>query len=324
MMRTDGSLMAVAADTPQARGPAHAPVRPGTRPAFAFHGLIGRNPAMQQLFAAIHRFAPHARTTLITGEIGTGKGAVAQVLYRLGPRRGGAFVQVACADLPVAPVDWVDAASAADRDTTLFFDDVADLPAGEQLRLARLLTAAEGEDNGGVVHVIAATSHDVQAAIAAGRFRSDLYYRLGVFTLHLPRLRDRLDDLPDLAAAFLHDVSTRLHLPTRHLTPGAIRVLHAHAWPGNLRELHNVLERAAVLSDADTVGEGAIRAALAGGATTSVEGPATATPPSRLDDAQRAHVLAVLHNVRGNKSRAATSLGISRRALYRLLDRLGA
>lgn len=309
------------------RGPA-GPVASG-RPGVAFHGLLGRTPAMRQLFATIERFAPHARTTLITGEIGTGKGAVARTLYHLGPRRGGAFVPVACADLADDASGWTARlSSTADGEATCYFADVADLPGVEQLRLARLLAA--GDVWGAArpdVHVIAATAHDLEAAMAAGRFRSDLYYRLGVFALHVPPLRERLDDLPDLAAAFLREISARLRLVGRGLTPGATRVLQAHGWPGNLRELRNVLERAAVLSDQDVVGESAVRAALAATAPARPVATAVAADDAaagRLDAAQRAHVRAVLHGVGGNKTAAAATLGISRRALYRLIDRLGA
>jgi DNA-binding NtrC family response regulator len=313
--------------------PAAARLAPAARPAATFHGLIGSAPAMQQLFAAIDRFAPHARTTLITGETGTGKAAVARLLYRLGPRRGGAFVPVTCAD-PAAGVAvdgdaWTH--RAADADVTLYFDDVADLPSSGQLRLAQLLTATEtnrpGADD---VHVIAATAHDLPAAIAGGRFRPDLFYRLGVFALHLPPLRARLVDVPDLATAFLRDIAARLHLPVHGLTAAAVSALQAQPWPGNLRELHNVLERAAVLTDGDVVGERAVRAALVNGAASDAPA-ATANLPAptieaspRLDDAQRVHVRAVLRDARGNETAAAARLGISRRALYRLLDRLGA
>jgi DNA-binding NtrC family response regulator len=300
------------------------------RAPFAYHGLIGRTPAMQQLFAAIERFAPHARATLVTGETGTGKTAVAWTLYRLGPRRGGAFVPVACAELDGGgtDADWASRIAAApDADTTLFFDDVADLPVVEQRRLAHLLTTAESIAARGVdVHVIAATVHDLRAAIADGRFRPDLYYRLGVFALHVPPLRDRLADVPDLAAAFLRDIAQRLLLEARGVTPAAMRVLQAQAWPGNLRELHNVLERAAVLSDDVVVGEGAVRAALGGAPamTPASAEPSTGATTTRLDHAQREHVRGVLRGLHGNKTRAAASLGISRRALYRLIDRLGA
>jgi DNA-binding NtrC family response regulator len=296
------------------------------RPAATFHGLIGRAPAMQDVFAAIERFAPFGRTTLVSGEIGTGKTAVARTLYRLGPRCGGAFVTVTCADLvrhgdrPGWTLPTTDAA-----ETTLFVSDVAELPSVDQLVLVRLLTSA-GESPTGTagVHVIAATDCDLRAAMAAGRFRPDLYYQLGVFTLHLPPLRDRLDDLPDFAAVFLREIAGRLGLGARAVSPAAIRRLQGHDWPGNLRELRNVLERAAVLSDGDLVGEGAVCAALADGARGGVPAKEPAAAPARLADAQRTHVRAVLHGERGNKTRAAARLGISRRALYRLLDRLGA
>jgi DNA-binding NtrC family response regulator len=297
------------------------------RPPFAFHGLIGRTPAMQQLFGAITRFAPHARATLVTGETGTGKATVARTLYQLGPRRGGAFVTVACAAGAAEDGPWsARVANAADADPTLYFADVADLPVTEQTRLAQLLAAGDGPGRSAAgAHVIAATSQDLPAAIVAGRFRPDLYYRLGVFTLHVPPLRDRLDDLPDLAAAFLRDIAVRLQLRVRGVTPAALRVLQLQLWPGNLRELHNVLERAAVLSDDDMVGEAPVRLALSGATATddTAHRPA-GEAPGRLDDAQRAHIRGVLQAVHGNKTHAADRLGISRRALYRLLDRLGA
>ncbi|MGE0363889.1 MAG: sigma-54-dependent transcriptional regulator [Vicinamibacterales bacterium] len=296
------------------------------RPAATFHGLIGRTPAMQQLFAAMARFAPFGRTTLVTGEIGTGKTAVARTLYRLGPRRGGAFVTVSCADRhrDGGGPDWATAANEA-HDATLFFTDVADLPGADQLRLIRLLTADDERPTGAAgVHVIAATACDLRDAMAVGRFRSDLYYQLGVFTLHLPPLRQRLADLPDFTRIFLREIAGRLGLGPRAATAAAIRRLQGHDWPGNLRELRNVLERAAVLSDGELVGEGAVSAALVDGAPRREPAVGPAPAPARLDDAQRAHVRAVLHGVGGNKTRAAASLGISRRALYRLLDRLGA
>jgi DNA-binding NtrC family response regulator len=284
-----------------ARRGAPARVLTTARPAFAFHGLVGRTPAMQQLFAAIARFAPHG---------------------------GGAFVAGACAAAGADDAPWsARVAAAADADPTLYFADVADLPAADQTRLAQLLAAGDGPGRAGAgVHVIAATSHDLPTAIAAGRFRPDLYYRLGVFTLQVPPLRDRLDDLPDLAAAFLRDITARLQLRVRGVTPAALRVLQLQAWPGNLRELHNVLERAAVLSDDDMVGEGPVRLALSGASAAAADAPlqSAGATPARLDDAQRAHIRGVLQAVHGNKTRAADRLGISRRALYRLLDRLGA
>lgn len=320
-----GAPLAVAVPRSLRRGAAPR-LSPG-RPDITFHGLIGRAAAMQRVFSAVERFAPFGRTTLITGEIGTGKTAVARTLYRLGPRRGGAFVAVTCAALhrDGDGAGWATPAADAEE-ATLFFTDVADLPGAEQLRLVRMLTRDDERTTPPTgVHVIAATAADLRDAMAAGRFRSDLYYQLGVFTLHLPPLRERLDDLPDFARVFLREIAGRLGLGARAATPAAIRRLQGHDWPGNLRELRNVLERAAVLADGDLVGEGAVGAALADGPPRHGV-PAGAPPlePARLDDAQRAHVRAVLHGVRGNKTRAAASLGISRRALYRLLDRLGA
>jgi DNA-binding NtrC family response regulator len=293
--------------------------------ALRFHGLIGRSAVMQTVFAAVERFAPHARATLITGETGTGKAALGRILYQLGPRRHGAFVSLGGA----APVESFE--EHAGPDSTIYVDEVADLPIPAQAALARALEddgRGPGEDPppAPAAHVIAATSHDLRDAIRTGNFKPELYYRLGVFELHVPPLRERLDDLPDLATAFVHETSARLHLPAHSVSAGAARLLQTLPWPGNLRELRNVIERACVLADGALVGEAAVRAALASAAPAPVSLPITAAPEPRLrlDDAKRAHVRAVLDGVHGNKSLAAVRLGISRRALYRLLDALGA
>ncbi len=265
---------------------------------------------MQVVWEAVARLAPHARATLVCGETGTGKSTVARVLHRLGPQRGGAFVTTSGAE------GWPAAGSSA----TVFVPGVDDLGLDVQGSLARRLADAAQAPVGEGLHVMATTDRDLRGAIAAGRFRVELYYRLAVFEVHLPPLRERADDIPDLAAALLRDTCARLSLPPKHFTAGATRLLQGLAWPGNVRELRNVVERASVLWEGDVLAEPAIRAALALGGTAA--NATVAAPSTRLDDAQHQHVRAVLAAAGGNKTTAAAQLGVSRRALYRLIDRL--
>lgn len=274
--------------------------------------LVGRSAAMQLVWAAVARLAPHARATLVRGETGTGKSTVARVLHRLGPQRGGAFLTTTGAE------GWGSPGAPA----TVFVPDIDDLCLERQVSLARELGDAAQAPIGEGLHVIAATDCDLRGAIAGGRFRADLYYRLTVFEVHLPPLRERADDIPELAAVFLRDACARLRLPPKHFTAGATRLLQDLAWPGNLRELRNVVQRASVLWEGDVLAEPAVHTALAlGGSAAPAKVPLPA-PSARLDDAQHQHVRAVLAAAGGNKTTAAAHLGVSRRALYRLLDRL--
>ncbi len=289
--------------------PARAPHQP---PPVVLRDLVGRSPAMQSVWAALARVAPHARATLVSGETGTGKSTVARALHRLGPHRGGAFHTMAGADA------WAPKCSPA----TVFVPHVGELSLDTQAALARGLAEAAAAPVGEGLHVVAATDRDLRSAIAGGHFRAELYYRLTVFELHLPPLRERVDDIPDLAAAFLRDACTRLGLPSKQFTAGATRLLQELRWPGNLRELRNVVERASVLWDGDLLAESAVRAALALGGPAPAARSASTAPSTRLDDAQHQHIIAVLAAAGGNKTAAAAHLGVSRRALYRLIDRL--
>ncbi len=271
---------------------------------------------MQAVFAAMTRLAPHARATLVSGETGTGKSTIARALHHLGPQRSGAF------QTATGPDAWVH----ADPSSTVFLPDVGDLPIAAQAGLARALAESADAAVGTGLHVVAATAHDLRSDIAAGRFRADLYYRLAVFELRLPPLRERRDDIPALAALFLRNSCARLRLPHKQLTAGAARLLQALPWPGNLRELQNVVERASVLWDGDVLAEPAVRTALALGSPPAEGEGASASvpmePSTRMDDAQHQHLRAVLAAAKGNKTTAAAHLGVSRRALYRLIDRL--
>jgi DNA-binding NtrC family response regulator len=316
---------------------------------FEFYGMVGRSPVMQELFDMIRRLAPHARTSLVTGETGTGKELVARALHKLGPRRDRRFVAFNCSAVVETLFEselfghtrgaFTGAVEAkpglfelADGGT-LFLDEVGELPLPVQAKLLRVLEYGEvqrvGASDGKRVDVrtIAATNRHLIDEVVTGRFRQDLYYRLNVVEISLPPLRDRRDDIPYLTASFVKEFGGRFEKPLQGVSPGAERLLHNAPWPGNVRELRNVLERACMLSDGRMLSERELLSAL-GGVPRAVVTP-VAAPETRAAEADaepeldRRTIEQVLQQVGGNRSAAARLLGISRRALYRRLDTFG-
>jgi DNA-binding NtrC family response regulator len=316
-----------------------------------FCDMIGRGPAMQELFGMIRRLAPHVRTALVTGETGTGKELVARALHRTGPRRDRRFVAVNCSAVVEtlfeselfghmrgaftgATENKPGLFELADNGT-LFLDEIGELPTSVQAKLLRVLELGEVHRVGSLdprrinVHVIAATNRDLRAEVAAGRFRSDLYYRLNIVEVKLPALRDRREDIPYLTAAFVRASAERLQKALVGLTPGAERLLGAAAWDGNVRELRNVIERACILADGDFITERELAVSMPAvtytpGRPTAPAGRAadSAPPDDLLVNVEREHVQRALVRANGNKKAAARMLGLSRRALYRRLERL--
>ena len=320
---------------------------------FEFYGLIGRSPGMQELFDSVRRFAPYARTVLVTGETGTGKELVAKALHRLGPRREKKLITVNCSAVVETLFEselfgHVRGAFTGATETkvglfehahngTIFLDEIGELPMPLQAKMLRAVELGEVQRVGSLdarradVYAIAATNRDLRAESAVGKFRSDLYFRLSMIELHIPPLRDRRDDIPYLTAAFVREFAAKLDRPIKGITPAAERLLHQAPWPGNVRELRNVIERACILSDSRIVTEREISSAM------SIAAPSGDTPraqagsfdvsasadPALMSTAQREQITRVLRQVSGNKAAAAKQLGISRRSLYRWLDRLG-
>jgi DNA-binding NtrC family response regulator len=312
-----------------------------------FAGMIGRGPVMQELFGMIRRLAPHIRTALITGETGTGKELVARALHKTGPRRERRFVTVNCSAVVETLFEselfghMRGAFTGATENKpglfeladggTLFLDEVGELPATVQAKLLRVLELGDVHRVGSLdprrvnVHVIAATNRDLRAEVAAGRFRSDLYYRLNVVEVKLPALRERREDIPYLTAAFVRETSERLQKPLLGLTPGAERLLGAAPWDGNVRELRNVIERACILADADFITERELAVSMpvlqlpSNGAVSAEQASQDA---DLLVTVEREHIQRALLRANGNKKAAARMLGLSRRALYRRLERL--
>ena len=314
-----------------------------------FCGMIGRSHVMQDLFGMIRRLAPHVRTALVTGETGTGKELVARALHKLGPRKDRRFVTVNCSAVVetlfeselfghvrgafTGATDNKPGLFEAADGGTIFLDEVGELPLTVQAKLLRVLELGEMNRVGSLdtrrvnVHVVAATNRDLRAEVAAGRFRSDLYYRLNIVEVKLPPLRDRREDIPYLTAAFVRAASERLQKPIAGLTAGAERLLGTVRWDGNIRELRNVIERACILADSDVISEREL--------STSIPSPADdpsayllpvgtreQDEPELLTTVEREHIQRALARANGNKKAAAKMLGVSRRALYRKLERL--
>ncbi len=324
---------------------------------FEFCGMIGRSPVMQELFDTIRRLAPHVRTALITGETGTGKELVARALHKMGPRKHRRFVSFNCSAVVETLFEselfgHTRGAFTGARDAkaglfevadggTLFLDEIGELSPAMQAKLLRVVEYGEVQRVGASepkrvdVAIVAATNRGLAEEIGQGRFRQDLYYRLNVVEIALPPLRDRREDVPLLAAAFIRTFAKQFNKPISGMSPGAERLLATAAWPGNVRELQNTLERASILTDSSILTELELRgavsrmAALGGAMPASGNGAAEApaapqkAPPIPIEVLDRSAVQRALDEAGGNKSAAARLLGVSRRAFYRRLDSFG-
>ena len=312
-----------------------------------FCGMVGRGPAMQELFGMIRRLAPHVRTALITGETGTGKELAARALHTTGPRRERPLRRWSIARRPtrrcssascsgtsaghsLARPNTSQGSSSSPKAARCSSTRSASCRCVVQAKLLRVLELGEVHRVGALegkrvnVHVMAATNRDLRAEVAAGRFRSDLYYRLNVVEIRLPPLRDRREDVPYLTAAFVRGTAERLQKRLAGLTPGAERLLGAALWEGNVRELRNVIERACILADGEFITERELAVSMP-----VLQMPRTLTAASSrtgesdlLVNVEREHIQRALERANGNKKAAARMLGLSRRALYRRLERL--
>ena len=303
----------------------------------AVAGLIGRSAAFQQMLGLVARVAPSQASVLLLGESGTGKELVARAVHEASLRAARPLVVVDCASLTESLFEselfghergaftgahaskpgLVEAASGG----TLFLDEVGDIPLTMQVKLLRLLENGTYRRVGSTelrradLRVVSATHRDLGTMVADGRFREDLYYRLGTFPIHLPALRDRPDDIALLARTLLERLTPGRTLA---LSAGALARLRRHAFPGNVRELRNVLERAALLTDGHTVDTPQIEQALG---TTPLR-HRTAQPAHPLRAAEHQALADLLARHTGSRAELAAQLGISERSLYRKLHAL--
>ncbi|MBW7862963.1 MAG: sigma-54-dependent Fis family transcriptional regulator [Candidatus Hydrogenedens sp.] len=294
-------------------------------------GVVAESAAMRGVLREARRAAPSNATVLLLGESGTGKEVLARLIHQWGPGAAGPWVAVNCGAIPAALFEshlfghekgaftGADAAHRGcleeARGGSLFLDEIGEMPLEAQPKLLRALESGmfrpvgAAADRHSDARIVAATNRDLEAAVAAGEFREDLYYRINVFPIHVPPLRERRDDILPLAAMFLRGRHKRL-------SPAAERLMAAHDWPGNARELRNAVERAAILSAGalilpDDLPPAVRRAAPGAGAAPPLSGG--------MEAVQKRAILDALEETGGNKTRAAERLGISRRSLvYKL------
>ncbi|MCX8135139.1 MAG: nitrogen regulation protein NR(I) [Roseococcus sp.] len=344
-----------------ATAPAEEEAEPGER-----LPLIGRSPAMQEIYRTVARLTTADLTVMVTGESGTGKELIARALHDYGKRRQGPFVAINMAAIPRELIEselfghergaftgaltrgigrFEQAAGG-----TLFLDEIGDMPAEAQTRLLRVLQEGEFTTVGGRtpikanVRIVAATHRDLRASIRAGLFREDLFYRLNVVPIRLPPLRERTEDIPLLARHFL-ERARAAGLPAKTLSPEALERLKRHSWPGNARELENLMRRLAALYPQEVIGEEAVAAELA-----EAEAPAEGAPRSAetleqaverhlkvflaahkdgmpirdlhervISEVERPLLRLALSATRGNQIKAAALLGLNRNTLRKKL-----
>lgn len=307
----------------------------------AAQGLIGRSASFQRMLELVARVGPSQASVLLLGESGTGKELVAQAIHEASPRAANALVVVDCASLPetlfeselfghergaftganTSKPGLVEAASGG----TLFLDEVGDIPLPMQVKLLRLLESGTYRRVGSTdlrrtdVRVVSATHRDLKAMVTDGRFREDLYYRLSTFPIALPPLRERAEDIPMLAVALLARVAPQRRLA---LSAGALALLQRHTFPGNVRELRNVLERATLLADGASIEPAHVARALGTDVPSSAphaHNAGSPVPEASLRSVERAALQAQLKAHRGSRADLARKLGISERSLYRKL-----
>jgi len=324
--------------------------------------MVGTAPRMQEIFALLQQAGPSKACVLITGESGTGKEMVARTLHALSPRRQGPFVAINCAALPETLIESElfghekgSFTGAGERragcfevaqNGTLLLDEIGEMPMPTQAKLLRILEDSKVRRLGGRtefevdVRVVAATNKVPEEAVSGGFLREDLFYRLNVFHVHLPPLRERKDDIGAMVEALIADMNRKHDCRVTEVSADVMESLHRHRWPGNVRELRNVLERAVILAGEGTIESKHLPVFLQGramAAGVSAEAPADLPAPvpqddpdavkfpigTTVEDAEKGLILRTLEHTRNNKTRAAEILGISLKTLHNKLKEYG-
>jgi transcriptional regulator with GAF, ATPase, and Fis domain len=310
-----------------------------------FEQVIGNSPALEAVLEQVERVAPTNSTVIIQGETGTGKELIAHAIHNLSSRCGRPFIRLNCAAIPLdlleselfghekgaftgAIAQKIGRFELADKGT-LFLDEVGDIPPALQPKLLRVLQEQEFERLGSTrthqvdVRLVAATNRDLTEMVNRGEFRSDLYYRLNVFPVQLPPLRERREDIPALVAHFVEIFGRRMGREIEYIPAETLSALNSYQWPGNIRELQNLIERAVILSN-DGVLPNPLPAA--GSLVVTVAPTAAGTPPATLKDSERTLILRTLEGVGwviGGPKGAAAKLGLKRTTLIHKMQKLG-
>jgi DNA-binding NtrC family response regulator len=315
--------------------------------------MVGASRKMQEVFALVQQVAPSRAAVLLTGESGTGKELAARAIHALSPRRSAPFVAINCAALPdtlieselfghekgafTGAVERRAGCFELAQNGTVLLDEIGDMPIGTQAKLLRVLEDGRVRRLGGKaeiqldVRVIASTNAPLEGSIREGRFREDLYYRLNVFPIPLPPLRERREDISVLVSALLQDMNRKHGTKVTDAGPEFLERLAAYSWPGNVRELRNVLERAAILAGEGTLKPEHLPPGLGGtagpapvSAAASDENELRVPVGSTIEQAERALIELTLEYTKNNKTRAAEILGISQKTLFNKLKEYGA
>ena len=312
---------------------------------FGMENIIGGDHRMLKVFDMIDAVADTKASVLITGESGTGKSLIARAIHRRSSRRDRPFVEVACGALPetlleselFGHVAGSFTGAAGDKvgkfmlaeSGTVFLDEIATASPGLQVKLLRVLQDFEFEQVGGTktfsvdVRPILATNEDLSKAVAEGRFRQDLFYRVNVINIELPSLRERISDIPLLARHFLEQICRDTGKSVEGFSDQALATLQMHQWPGNVRELQNVIERAVLLGKSDEIGMEDLPQSLAAAGPVSIEPVGTRTLKQAMEAPERQIIRGVLESNNWNRHATAESLGINRTTLYKKMKRLG-
>jgi DNA-binding NtrC family response regulator len=308
-----------------------------------FGKMIGNSPEMRKVYQTVEQAAPTAASVLIWGESGTGKELVAQTIHQLSPRAQMPFVPINCAAIPetlleseifghergafTGAVDRREGCFELANHGTLFMDEIAEMTPATQVKLLRVLQERQFRRLGGRneqtvdIRVIAATNVVPAEAVKKQKLREDLYYRLNVFAIELPPLRQRKDDLPLLIQSFIAEFNVRNGRQVAAVEPEAMRVLEQYNWPGNVRELRNVIERAVILSGGQFI-EAKHLPPLVTGSPDVAKPTLALTPGTTVEEAEQRLILMTLEHTRDNKTRAAEILGISLKTLHNKLNKL--
>jgi len=311
----------------------------------SFDTLIGNSPSFRRVIEQVTEVCETRATVMLNGESGTGKELVARAIHFNSPRRARPFVAVNCAAIPETLLEselfghvkgaFTGAVSnrvgrfAAAEGGTLFLDEIGDMPLAIQAKLLRVVQERSFEPVGASrsqtvdVRLVAATHKDMRAAVAAGLFREDLFYRLNVFPIRLPALRERAEDIPLLAAHFLASLSETVGKPVTGFSPAALAAMSAHDWPGNIRELHNCVERALIVAKTATIDVQDLPRELFEGQRRTGGAALPRDLDAELERIERDFILEALRRSDGVQVKAARLLGIAERSLWHRIKKLG-